>query len=58
MNQEQRLDRLIAMRLAECDESIAIPASLPEKKRLFRALMNVRPPYRSEERRVGKECAA
>lgn len=45
MNQEQRLDQLIAMRLAECDESIAIPASLPEKKRLFRALMNVRPPY-------------
>ncbi len=46
MTEKERLDFLIASLLAERKEykQIAIPASLAEKRRLLRSLMNVRPP--------------
>ncbi len=44
--QEQRLDFLIRYLLNEKEEyqNIEIPAALPDKQRLLRSLMNVRPP--------------
>jgi O-acetyl-ADP-ribose deacetylase (regulator of RNase III) len=46
MEQEQRLNQLIAMLLAEEKdyEEIQIPADFTSKQKLFRALVNVRPP--------------
>ena len=46
MTQDERLDYLIRWLLAERSEysAIRIPDSLSEKQRLFRGLVNVRPP--------------
>ena len=46
MTQSERLDKLINWLLSEREEygSIAVPASTLDKRRLLRALMNVRPP--------------
>lgn len=46
MTQEQRADYLIRCLLAERKEyqDIAVPPGLPDKRRLLRSLMNVRPP--------------
>ena len=46
MTQDQRLEYLIHYLLAEREEyrDVALPASPAEKRRLLRALVNVRPP--------------
>lgn len=46
MTQDQRLNVLLHCLLAERKEyeDIPMPDSLPEKRRLLRSLMNVRPP--------------
>lgn len=46
MTQEERLDFQLRDLLAERKEykDISVPGSLPEKRRLLRSLMNVRPP--------------
>lgn len=46
MTQSERLDKLINWLLSEREEyrSIAVPEGTADKRRLLRALMNVRPP--------------
>lgn len=46
MTQSERLDKLISWLLREREEyrSVAVPAATADKRRLLRALMNVRPP--------------
>ena len=46
MTQSERLDKLINWLLSEREEyrSVAVPAATADKRRLLRALMNVRPP--------------
>lgn len=51
MTQDQRLNVLLHCLLAERKEyeDIPMPDSLPEKRRLLRSLMNVRPPIPARE---------
>ena len=46
MTREERLDKLIHGLKEDCREyaQLSVPTSLPEKQKLLRALMNVRPP--------------
>lgn len=46
MTQSERLDKLISWLLSEREEyrSVAVPSDTADKRRLLRALMNVRPP--------------
>lgn len=44
MNYEKKLDYLLSVLISEHEEAIEIPNDLKEKRKLLRALMNLRPP--------------